>query len=150
MRPTTWLACCSRSPAPPAGGTSRTPTRSGNWSARNSSAASWSAETLLTMRRNRHTVSYVTLLEVGSPASPVPASGSRERRIADAALRCFARWGVAKTTLDDVAREAGCSRATVYRFFPGGKDALVGTVACAEIAAFVDAIRRRLDAARNG
>ena len=40
----------------------------------------------------------------------------------DAALRCIARWGVAKTTLDDVAREAGCSRATVYRVFPGGKD----------------------------
>src|SRR3954451_23692641 len=80
------------------------------------------------------------------PADPIPL----EDRVIDAALRCFARWGVAKTTLDDVAREAGCSRATVYRFFPGGKDALVGTVACAEVAAFVDAIRRRLDAARNG
>ena len=27
------------------------------------------------------------------------------------------RFGVAKTTIDDVAREAGCSRATVYRYF---------------------------------
>lgn len=37
-------------------------------------------------------------------------------RILDAALVCWARFGVAKTTLDDVAREAGCSRATVYRY----------------------------------
>ena len=45
--------------------------------------------------------------------------------VTDALLRCVARWGLAKTTLDDVAREARCSRATVYRLFPGGKDALV-------------------------
>ena len=30
---------------------------------------------------------------------------------------CIARVGLAKTTLDDVAREAGCARATVYRCF---------------------------------
>jgi len=40
-------------------------------------------------------------------------------RVIDAALACWARVGLAKTTLDDVAREAGCSRATVYRHFPG-------------------------------
>ena len=40
-------------------------------------------------------------------------------RILDAALACIARVGVDKTTLDDVAREAGCGRATVYRCFPG-------------------------------
>ena len=42
-------------------------------------------------------------------------------RIVEATLRCIARWGIAKTTLDDVAREAGCGRATIYRAFPGGK-----------------------------
>lgn len=51
-----------------------------------------------------------------------------ERRMVDAALRCVERWGLAKTTLDDIAREAGVSRATVYRVFPGGKDRLVETV----------------------
>ena len=65
---------------------------------------------------------------IEAPAAPV--LGAQEERIVDAALRCFARWGVAKTTLDDIAREAGYSRATVYRFFPGGKDQLVnGTIA---------------------
>lgn len=54
-----------------------------------------------------------------------------------AALCCIARWGVAKTTLDDVAREARCSRATVYRVFPGGKDALLAAVVDREIARLV-------------
>jgi AcrR family transcriptional regulator len=54
-------------------------------------------------------------------------------RLRAAALRCIARWGVQKTTLEDVAREAGCSRATLYRTFPGGKEALFASVADAEL-----------------
>lgn len=42
-----------------------------------------------------------------------------------ATFACVARYGIAKTTIEDVAREAGVSRATVYRQFPGGKDQLV-------------------------
>ena len=49
-------------------------------------------------------------------------------RVVDAALRCIARCGLGKTTVDDVAREAGISRATLYRLFPGGKDAVVRAV----------------------
>lgn len=48
-----------------------------------------------------------------------------DERILDATLRCVARWGLSKTTLDDIAREAGCSRATIYRALPGGKQALL-------------------------
>lgn len=40
----------------------------------------------------------------------------------DAAAACIARWGVAKTTAGDIAEEAGCSRATLYRRFPGGRE----------------------------
>ena len=36
----------------------------------------------------------------------------------DAAGRTFAQLGVAKATMVDVARAAGCSRATLYRYFP--------------------------------
>ncbi|GIU90815.1 MAG: TetR family transcriptional regulator [Acidimicrobiia bacterium] len=50
-------------------------------------------------------------------------------RVLDAALACVARVGVAKTTLDDVARAAGCSRATVYRYFPGKQPLLAAAVA---------------------
>jgi AcrR family transcriptional regulator len=46
------------------------------------------------------------------------ATDTRDRLL-DGALACIARVGLAKTTLDDVAREAGCARATLYRYFPG-------------------------------
>jgi AcrR family transcriptional regulator len=55
-------------------------------------------------------------------------------RIVDATLRCMARQGLAKTTLDDIAREAKSSRATLYRTFPGGKEAIVAAVVETEVA----------------
>ena len=70
-----------------------------------------------------------------------------EHRITRAALRCIARWGVAKTTLDDIAREAGCSRATVYRTFPGGKDTVVEALVAEEISGFFTSLAARLDEA---
>jgi AcrR family transcriptional regulator len=39
-----------------------------------------------------------------------------------------------KTTVDDIAREAGFSRATLYRTFPGGKDAVIAAVVETEVA----------------
>ena len=47
-----------------------------------------------------------------------------EVRVLDAAKLCCERWGLAKVTIDDIATEAGVSRATLYRLFPGGKDVL--------------------------
>jgi AcrR family transcriptional regulator len=44
-------------------------------------------------------------------------------RILDAAGTCFARQGVARTSIGDIATEAGCSRPTVYRYF-SDRDAL--------------------------
>ena len=46
-------------------------------------------------------------------------------RVLDALAECVLRWGVQKTTVEDVARAAGLSRATVYRLFPGGKSAML-------------------------
>jgi AcrR family transcriptional regulator len=64
--------------------------------------------------------------------------------VVDAALRCIARFGVTKTTLDDVAREARCSRATIYRVFPGGKDALGEAIVETEVARLFQAIDARI------
>lgn len=66
------------------------------------------------------------------------SGGSLEERILDATLRCVARWGVAKTTLDDLAREAGCSRASVYRLFPGGKEVVLDAAATRELQRLFD------------
>jgi len=79
--------------------------------------------------------------------APAAGAASQEERILDAALVCIARWGLAKTGLDDVAREAGISRATVYRAFPGGKEAVVEAVTQAELARFFAAVGVRLASA---
>src|SRR3954454_18967781 len=45
-----------------------------------------------------------------------------------------------KTTIEDVAREAGLSRATVYRTFPGGRDELIRDVVAWQIGEFFSAL----------
>jgi len=57
-------------------------------------------------------------------------------RILEATYACIARYGLAKTTMEDAAREAGLSRATVYRHFPGGREELVRDVIVWETARF--------------
>jgi AcrR family transcriptional regulator len=54
---------------------------------------------------------------------------------------------VGKTTLEDVAREAGCSRATVYRAFPGGKDGLFEALVASELERFFRGLGACLDRA---
>lgn len=45
-----------------------------------------------------------------------------------AGYRCVARHGFANTTVATVADEAGISRATLYRWFPGGREELLSEV----------------------
>jgi AcrR family transcriptional regulator len=54
--------------------------------------------------------------------------GDPRQRIIEATYACVARFGLSKTTVEDAAREAGLSRATVYRYFPGGRDELIDAV----------------------
>lgn len=71
--------------------------------------------------------------------STTTAAPNTEQRLLDATLACLARHGIAKTTLDDVAREAGVSRATLYRYFPG-KQALLAAAVATESARMVAAV----------
>lgn len=71
-------------------------------------------------------------------ALPTPASS--EERLAQALLRCMGRWGLAKTTIEDIAREAGMSRATAYRLYPGGKTAILDAALAAEICRLVEVV----------
>ena len=52
-----------------------------------------------------------------------PEPVSTRERILEAAERCLERYGIQKTTLADVAEEAGVARVTVYRQFTD-RDAL--------------------------
>jgi AcrR family transcriptional regulator len=58
-------------------------------------------------------------------------SHDSEERIVDAAYSCFNRFGIAKTTMEGIARQAAISRQTVYRYFPC-KNAVIDAVCCRE------------------
>lgn len=68
---------------------------------------------------------------------------SARTRLLDAAERCFARFGVMKTTVEDVANEARVSRATVYRYFDG-RDALVLGVLLRDASRFLGRLQKRI------
>ncbi len=76
-----------------------------------------------------------------------PSETGIRARAVQATLRCLARYGASKTTIDDVAREAGYSRATLYRAFPGGKDELLDTVVRSEVSRFFATIERQMQEA---
>jgi AcrR family transcriptional regulator len=61
-------------------------------------------------------------------------------RLLEAAYACVGRYGLAKTTVEDVVKESGVSRATVYRAFPGGKDELLHEVVAWEMGRFFGAL----------
>src|SRR3954465_8675469 len=46
-------------------------------------------------------------------------------RLFAATYRCVERFGLGKTTVEDIVKESGVSRATIYRQFPGGRDELL-------------------------
>jgi AcrR family transcriptional regulator len=54
---------------------------------------------------------------------------SPRERYLSAAEACYARFGLTKTTVEDVARAAGVSRATVYREFGNRDEILLAVVA---------------------
>lgn len=72
----------------------------------------------------------------------MPAPAPPRDRLLEAAYRCVARRGLARTTIDDVAREAGMSRPTVYRYFPGGREALLREVVAWEAGRFIGDLTR--------
>jgi len=96
------------------------------------------------------------MVEADADAAPasdgVPAAGAESPhrvRIVDGALACLARHGTSKTTVDDIARQSGFSRATVYRAFPGGRDEILGAVVDTEAARLFSELGVRLGTARD-
>ena len=71
-----------------------------------------------------------------SISNPEESTGNDKRsRILDAAQSLFLRYGVKRTALDDVVREAGIAKGTLYLYFDS-KDALFAAIAerlCAEM-----------------
>jgi AcrR family transcriptional regulator len=68
---------------------------------------------------------------------------AQEIAVVDATLSCLARYGLAKTTLADVASEAKVSRATIYRWFPS-RESLFNAVLAVEYRRFTDHVEQAI------
>jgi AcrR family transcriptional regulator len=75
-------------------------------------------------------------------ATAITATGPTTRaRILDAAFEAVATFGLSRLTVEDVARQAGLSRQSVYRYF-GSKDDLIGALVVREVETFLDGVQR--------
>jgi AcrR family transcriptional regulator len=59
--------------------------------------------------------------------APADAEAAKQRLI-EAADACIERFGLAKTTVEDIAAEAKVSRATIYRYFPNRDDLILSVL----------------------
>jgi AcrR family transcriptional regulator len=72
-----------------------------------------------------------------------------EIRILDATKACCERHGIAKVSIDDIAAEAGVSRATLYRMYPGGKDVVLDALRVRELEDFFVHLKQGVEAATD-
>jgi AcrR family transcriptional regulator len=66
----------------------------------------------------------------------------REKRILDAAIRLLLKWGYRKTTLEDIAREAGVAKGTIYLSWPTREKLFMAIIAREEIGLLNEIMRR--------
>lgn len=70
-------------------------------------------------------------------------------RIVDAARRAFTSHGLAGTTMDELARELGMSKKTLYRFFRG-KEALADALVTAKVESITVGLKEIMEDASAG
>jgi AcrR family transcriptional regulator len=63
-------------------------------------------------------------------ATPAASDREAQRRadILEAARNLYQRYGYKKTTMDEIAKAAGITKPTIYNYFKGKKDILIGLV----------------------
>src|SRR6516164_9482656 len=77
-------------------------------------------------------------LVISAMSAPVAQTDTRDA-ILDAIERLLARYGYKKTTMDDLAREAGIGKGTIYLYFPSKEE-----VALSSIDRVVERVQERL------
>ncbi|CAN5392314.1 TetR/AcrR family transcriptional regulator [soil metagenome] len=73
----------------------------------------------------------------------------KRTELLDAAVRCFVAVGITRTTMEDIVREAGAGKATLYRYF-ANKDAVVDALVERERVRFEARLRGAATAAGDG
>ncbi len=63
-------------------------------------------------------------------------------KIGKAAIQCFARYGLEKTTLDDIAKSVGLNKASLYYYYKNKEDIFL-EVAIAEGQQFINALQEK-------
>ncbi len=63
-----------------------------------------------------------------SAIQPFRQFNETERRILGAAIECVKQWGIEKTNLNDIAKQAGVTRPTVYRYFASRDEVLTAAL----------------------
>jgi AcrR family transcriptional regulator len=84
--------------------------------------------------------------QIAGKTAPVrgPAEHSVRDQIVKAARECFAHYGYAKTTVADLAREIGFSKAYIYRFFESKQ--AIGEAICGDcVGGLFDQAREAVD-----
>jgi AcrR family transcriptional regulator len=86
-------------------------------------------------------------VDASTPATTATTASlsDRESRLLDAATARFVAVGIGKTTMEDIAREAGAGKATLYRYF-ANKAAVVDALVARENRRFARVLRRAVDA----
>ena len=83
----------------------------------------------MSQRTDDRTTPYscrMTKLRWGDDA-PADTTAARERLL-DSAEACIERFGLSKTTVEDIARDAKVSRATIYRYFDNRDELILAVV----------------------
>jgi AcrR family transcriptional regulator len=85
----------------------------------------------------------VVLSYIDNPSQFVNLSGMKKQneKIVQAALQVFMRYGIRRTTMNDIAREAGLVRQTLYTVYSSKDEVL-----CAAIRYFSDQIQQEVEA----
>ncbi len=91
----------------------------------------------------------VDLAAADTAASPVDARARRAEHILNSAAACLVRWGFRKTTVDDVAREAGVAKGTIYLYWKDKKTLILAALARAQEQVAAD-LRGRIAADPEG
>jgi AcrR family transcriptional regulator len=73
---------------------------------------------------------------------------SAQERLLNAAKQCYAAQGIAKTTMEDIARKAKVTRRTVYRYF-GSHQEILSAVVYREAALFWEQLQPHLQSAES-
>lgn len=74
--------------------------------------------------------------------------GDRRSSILEAARKCLARYGFAKMTMDDIGREVGLNKASLYYYYRN-KEAIVADVLTREAAECIQILRKKVESVQG-